>query len=147
MANPCHGNSVLGVMCVDGRHILSRLHSDHGNGAQQPKEDALKQCLIEMLTVRGQGPIYLIMDALDECPDTPEVPSPRNRILQLLEELVDLQVPSFRICAQVAQFRVDPRRHNHGYDSYRIPHDYSRPYSHQEGQELEDMYIVRAVPT
>ena len=81
--------------CCD---ILSRLHSDHGNGAQQPKDDALKQCLIEMLTVRGQGPIYLIIDALDECPDTSEVPSPRNRILQLLEELADLHIPNLRIC-------------------------------------------------
>ena len=51
-----------------------------------------------MLTVRGQGPIYLIMDALDECPDTSEVPSPRNRVLQLLEELTDLHIPNVRIC-------------------------------------------------
>jgi hypothetical protein len=38
------------------------------------------------------------MDALDECPDTSEVPSPRNRILQLLKELVDLHLPNLRIC-------------------------------------------------
>jgi hypothetical protein len=81
--------------CCD---ILSRLHSGHGNGAQQPNDDALKRCLIEMLTVRDRHPIYLIMDALDECPDTSEVPSPRNRILQLLEELADLHIPNLRIC-------------------------------------------------
>jgi len=80
--------------CCD---ILSRLYSGHGNGAQQPGDNALKQCLIEMLTVRDRRPIYLIMDALDECPDT-EFLSPRNRILQLLEELADLQVPNLRIC-------------------------------------------------
>jgi len=51
-----------------------------------------------MLSVSDRRPIYLIMDALDECPDTSEVPSPRNRILQLLEELADLQVPNLRIC-------------------------------------------------
>ena len=51
-----------------------------------------------MLTVGDGPPIYLIMDALDECPDTTEVPSPRNRILQLLEELVGLQIPNLRIC-------------------------------------------------
>ena len=78
--------------------ILSRLYSDHANGVQQPSDDALKQCLIEMLTARGQPPIYLILDALDECPDTSEVPSPRNRILQLLGELADLHLPNFRIC-------------------------------------------------
>jgi hypothetical protein len=38
------------------------------------------------------------MDALDECPDTSEVPSPRNRVLQLLEELVGLHIPNLRIC-------------------------------------------------
>ena len=81
--------------CCD---ILSRLHSDHGSGAQQPNDDALKRCLIEMLTVQDSHPIYLIMDALDECPDTSVVPSPRNRILRLLEELADLQIPNLRIC-------------------------------------------------
>jgi hypothetical protein len=51
-----------------------------------------------MLTLRDHHPIYLIMDALDECPDDSEVPSPRNRILQLLKELVDLHLPGIRIC-------------------------------------------------
>jgi hypothetical protein len=81
--------------CCD---ILSRLYSDHDDGAQQPNDDALKRCLIEMLTVPDHHPIYLIMDALDECPDTSEVPSPRNRILRLLKELVDLHHPNIRIC-------------------------------------------------
>ena len=81
--------------CCD---ILSRLYSGNGNGAQQPNDDDLKRCLIEMLTVQDLHPIYLIMDALDECPDASEVPSPRNRILQLLEELAELQIPNLRIC-------------------------------------------------
>ena len=98
-----------------------------------------------MLAVRDHHPIYLIMDALDECPDTSEAPSPRNRILQLLEELADLQVPSFRACV-TSRPEFDTRRPEHGYDSYCMPHDYSRPYSHQGKQDLEDMYMVRAVP-
>jgi hypothetical protein len=87
--------STQSTACSD---VLSRLYSNHGNGAQQPNDDALKQCLVEMLTLRDRHPIYLIMDALDECPDTSEVPSPRNRILWLLEELAELQVPNLRIC-------------------------------------------------
>jgi hypothetical protein len=79
-------------------NILSHLYFGHDNGAQQPTDDALKRCLIEMLTVRDLHPIYLIMDALDECPDTSEFPSPRNRVLQLLEELAGLQIPNLRIC-------------------------------------------------
>jgi hypothetical protein len=78
--------------------VLSRLHSNHDSGEQQPADDILTRCLKEMLTLPDQRPIYLIMDALDECPDTSEVPSPRNRILQLLKELVDLHLPNVRIC-------------------------------------------------
>ena len=81
--------------CFD---TLSRLYSHHKEGAQQPNDDALKRCLIEMLTLRDRHPIYLIMDALDECPDISQVPSPRNQILQLLKELTDLQIPNLRIC-------------------------------------------------
>ena len=81
--------------CCD---ILSRLYIGHGNGARQPNDDTLKRCLMDMLTVRDHHPIYLIMDALDECPDNSEVPSPRNRILQLLKELADLQLPNVYIC-------------------------------------------------
>ena len=79
-------------------NILSRLYFSHNNGAQQPNDDALKRCLIEILKVQDRHPVYLIMDALDECPDTSKVPSPRNRILQLLEELVDLRIHNLRIC-------------------------------------------------
>jgi hypothetical protein len=51
-----------------------------------------------MLTVQDSHPIYLIIDAVDGCPDTSEVSSPRNRILKLLEELAGLQIPNLRIC-------------------------------------------------
>ncbi len=81
--------------CCD---ILSHLYSDHGNGAQQPDDDALKRCLIKMLDVQDDRPIYLVMDALDECSDTSGVPSHRSRILQLVKELINLQIPNLRIC-------------------------------------------------
>ena len=38
------------------------------------------------------------MDALDECPDTPGVPSPRERVLRFVKELVDLHLPNLHIC-------------------------------------------------
>jgi hypothetical protein len=83
--------------CCD---ILSRLYSDRGNGAQQPKDDALKRCLIEMLTVTAQDrhPIYLIVDALDECSNVSGIPTSRRRVLQLVKELVDLHIPNLHIC-------------------------------------------------
>ena len=79
--------------------ILSHLYETHNNGARQPSDKALMQCLKDMLTLPNQGPVYLILDALDECPDTSDVPSPREQVLDLVKELVDLRLPSLHICA------------------------------------------------
>jgi hypothetical protein len=78
--------------------ILSRLHTAHDGGARQASDKDLTQCLVEMLTLPNQGPIYLIMDALDECPDTSDVPSAREQVLHLVKDLVGLRLPSLRIC-------------------------------------------------
>ena len=78
--------------------ILSRLHSDHDSGARQPNDDILTQCMNEMLTLPDQRPIYLIFDALDECPDISGIPTPRKRVLQLVNKLVDLHIPNLHIC-------------------------------------------------
>jgi hypothetical protein len=40
----------------------------------------------------------LIIDALDESPDTSGFPSARERVLQLLEELARLSLPNLHIC-------------------------------------------------
>ena len=51
-----------------------------------------------MLTLPDQPPIYLIIDALDESPNTLGIPSARERVLQLLKELVGLCPPNLHIC-------------------------------------------------
>jgi hypothetical protein len=56
------------------------------------------ECLKEMLTLKTQGPTYIIMDALDECPITSTIPSPREEVLELVDELVGLHVPDLHIC-------------------------------------------------
>jgi hypothetical protein len=78
--------------------ILSRLYSSHGKGTQQPSNDALTSCLREMLSLAAQQPIYLIVDALDECPDSSGMPTPREDVLNLLEGLVRLRLPNLHIC-------------------------------------------------
>ena len=78
--------------------ILSELYADHDDGKKQPSCDALTKCLKDMVTLPDQGPIYLIMDALDESSNTSGIPSPRERVLQLLSELVDLHLPNLHIC-------------------------------------------------
>jgi len=78
--------------------ILHRLYSAHHDGSRQPSDDVLKQCLKDMLTVSGQVPIYLVLDALDESPDIHGVPSSRRKVLDLVKELVELQRPNLRLC-------------------------------------------------
>src|SRR6266852_1206292 len=69
--------------------ILSRLYSKHDDGAQQPSDDTLTCRLKEMLALPDQRPIYLIIDALDECSNLTGIPSHRNRVLRLVKELVE----------------------------------------------------------
>jgi hypothetical protein len=78
--------------------ILSDFHSDHDEGKKQPSDSILAECLKEMLLVPDQHPTYLITDALDESPNTSGIPSPREKVLQLVKELVELHIPNLRIC-------------------------------------------------
>ena len=78
--------------------IISRIYSTHGKGTQQLSNDALTNCLREMLSVIAQQPIYLIVDALDECPDSSGMPTPREDVLNLLVGLVHMGLPNLHIC-------------------------------------------------
>ena len=78
--------------------ILSDLYSAHEQGKKQPSDNILAKCLKEMLTLPDQCPTYLIIDALDESPNAPGIPSHRERVLQLLEELINLSLPNLHIC-------------------------------------------------
>jgi hypothetical protein len=78
--------------------VLSRLYEAHDSGSRQPSESTLTETLKEMLELPGQGPIYIIIDALDECPNTYGTPTPREKVLELVEDLVVLQLPNVRIC-------------------------------------------------
>jgi len=80
------------------RDVLSRRYLTHDSGAQKPSEDNLMKCLMEMVTLPGHPPVYLIIDALDECPDTSGMPSPREQVIDLLKELVELSLPNLHIC-------------------------------------------------
>src|SRR5229473_4297585 len=78
---------------------LSKFYEAH-RGSQQsdPSDGELADCLKDMLKLPGQATIYIIIDALDECPSTAGMPSPREKVLKFVEELVDLHVPHLRIC-------------------------------------------------
>jgi hypothetical protein len=78
--------------------ILHRLYVEHDHGTKMPTEAVLTQCLKDMLTIPNQPPIYIILDALDECPNSHGIPSPREQVLSLVTKLIDLQLPHLHIC-------------------------------------------------
>ena len=81
--------------CCD---ILSQLYSAHDRGEQQPSDRAMVECLKEMLILDAQGPTYIILDALDECPKTSAIPPPRQEVLDFVDDLVGLKLPNLHIC-------------------------------------------------
>lgn len=87
----------LGHQSDSYRDILSRLYATHSNGGQYPSDDALAECLKELLRVQGQGLVFLVLDGLDKCSNT-GLPSPREEVLILLKELIDSKFPQLYIC-------------------------------------------------
>ncbi len=78
--------------------ILNDLYLKHQSGTQKPSEDELIQCLKDMLALPNQQPVYIIVDALDESPDTSGMPSPRERVLDLVKQLVEVSSPNLHLC-------------------------------------------------
>jgi hypothetical protein len=77
---------------------ITEFYLEHGSGSEYPSDTALLRCLLDVLKLPGEAPVYLIVDALDECPNTSAMPSPRKNVLNLMEELVDSQLSNLRIC-------------------------------------------------
>ena len=78
--------------------ILLEFYSDHDEGLQPPSNDALAECLKNLLKLPGHAPIYLVIDALDECSSSPVSSSPRAEILELIAELIESPFLNLRIC-------------------------------------------------
>ena len=121
--------------CCD---ILSKLYLDHDNGKNQPSDGVLTKCLKNILTLPDQRPVYIIMDALDESPITSGIPSARERVLQLLKELVDLGLPKLHICA-TSRPEIDIRNAIEPLTSLRVSlHD-------ETGQKEDIVEYIKAI--
>jgi hypothetical protein len=99
----CYGllSSLISQLSAESdscHNILSQLYSDNMKGRLKPDIDSLKECMKDMLNLPGQGPVYIIVDALDECPNSPGTPSAREEVLELIQELVDLELPNVHLC-------------------------------------------------
>jgi hypothetical protein len=78
--------------------ILDSLYSEHDSGSKEPSKDALKECLESMLALKSQGPIFIILDTIDECPNSAGTPSPRENVLRLVEWLSVLRYSHVSVC-------------------------------------------------
>jgi hypothetical protein len=85
MSDLCHG-------------VLYDLYSKHNVGLRLPDDDSLTQCLKNMLELPGLPPICIVIDALDECPETSGAPSPRELVLDLIVDIVESRLSNLRIC-------------------------------------------------
>jgi hypothetical protein len=78
-------------------NILSKLYSDIGP-VLKPTLIELKTCMKNMLSQPGQGPIYIIVDGVDECPNSSGTPSARREVLDLIKDLVGLKRLNVHVC-------------------------------------------------
>ena len=88
--------------------ILSQLYSNHGRGMEKPDIEALEKCMTDMLSLPGQAPIYIIVDAVDECPHLSGAPTAREEVLWLIDGLVGLKFPNLHLCV-ASQPEIDIR--------------------------------------
>lgn len=94
--------SLLAQLCAKSDScydILSELYSKNNAGSQQPNIRSLTECLKKMLQLPLQPMVFIIVDAIDECPNSTGFPNvAREHVLDLFEELLELNLPDLRIC-------------------------------------------------
>jgi hypothetical protein len=122
--------------------ILSRLYTAHALGARKPNDVALTHCLRDMLEQHRQA-TYIVIDAVDECPKTSGFPTPREKVLEFLEGLIDFQLPHLRICI-ASRPEVDIREVLEPLTSPSL-----RVSLHEESGQREDIlaYVTKVVRT
>ena len=93
--------SILLQFVDDSDHCWNVLHGLYKScrlGSEQPSDIALVKCLVEMIDLPGQVPIYLTIDALDECPNTTGTPSAREKILSFVRDLLRSDHSNLFVC-------------------------------------------------
>jgi hypothetical protein len=79
--------------------MVSKFYSKHAQGSGCPSDATLVLCLEGILKLPGQAPVYLILDALNECPNSSDVMSPaREKVLMFVKQLATSRYPNLRVC-------------------------------------------------
>ena len=99
------GNALASLLTQLSAHsdsycdILTHVHEAHNNGAERPSNETMMTCFKEMLALPDQSPVYIILDALEECNNYYGGTS----VLTLLRDLVGVRLPNLRICVTSCQ--------------------------------------------
>ena len=59
-----------------------------------------------MLALPGQGMLYIVVDALDKCPNSLGLPTQCKQVLKIVKELINLKLPHFHFCV-TSQPKID----------------------------------------
>jgi len=93
--------SILLQLCAQSNSccdILAQIYSAHDDGTREPSDDTLARCLRKMVSLPDRGPVYLVIDALDECPNNSSIPTPREEVLDLVKTLISLHLQDLHVC-------------------------------------------------
>ena len=115
---------------------LSRFYLSHDRGSQQPSEDAIMDRLKDVLKLRKRE-IYIVVDALDGCPNPSGCPTPQEDVLAIMEELVDLRLPLLHFCI-TSRLEVDIR------DAVQPLTDHNMSLHEQAGQNRDIFDYVKS---
>jgi hypothetical protein len=127
----------LSVQSDPCSNILSKLYSDTGP-VLTPTLIALKTCIKDMLSQPRLGPIYIIVDGLDECPSSSGTQSARGKVLELIKELVGLELPDVHLCV-ASRPEIDIQKVLESLNSLQISlHD-------ETGQEADIIAYIKSV--
>jgi len=77
--------------------VIYDFYTAHRSGEQHASDNELAQLLKQILALPGQPTVYVIIDALDECPTTGHLPPPREEVLGFVKDLVGLRIPNLQM--------------------------------------------------
>jgi hypothetical protein len=91
-------SSLLVQLCYQSDsycEMVSKFFSEYAKGSRCPSDAALVSCLKGILKLPGRIPVYLIVDALDECPTTSGA---QEKVLMLVRQLTTSNYSNLRMC-------------------------------------------------
>jgi hypothetical protein len=80
------------------RDVLHQLYKTCREGAEQASDTGLTECLNAMLELPDQLPTFVVIDALDECPNCIGTPSAREEVLDFVDDLVGTRHSNLFVC-------------------------------------------------